>query len=101
MSLLSIEGCPNVPVADARLAEALLRAGLQHLRVEHVLVTSHEQAQALGFRGSPTVLIDGVDPFAGDAPAAFGLTCRVYRTGSGLNGAPSVEALTAALRGRN
>ena len=60
-------------------------------------VETDEQAQQLSFRGSPTVLVNGQDPFA-DASAPVGLACRVYRTDGGLAGAPSVEELTAALR---
>jgi len=49
------------------------------------------------FHGSPTVLIDGVDPFA-DWNAPIGVACRVYATPAGLDGAPSVEQLCAILR---
>jgi hypothetical protein len=47
--------------------------------------------------GSPTLLINGVDPFAapGQAP---GLACRLYRDVAGrAAGAPTVEALRRAL----
>jgi hypothetical protein len=53
-----------------------------------------------GNRGSPTVLIDGEDPFA-DPDAPVGLACRVYPTADELAGAPSVAQLTAALRARS
>ncbi len=88
--------CPNWQLADARLRQALARAGRDDARIEHHQVTSPEQAEASGFRGSPTVLIDGRDPFADpDAPA--GLSCRAYRTEAGLAGAPTVEQLLAML----
>jgi hypothetical protein len=47
--------------------------------------------------GSPTLLIDGVDPFAGpDQPPS--LSCRLYRDEAGrAGGAPSVQALRQAL----
>ena len=48
-------------------------------------------------RGSPTLLIDGRDPFAvpGAGPA---LACRLYETEDGrLYGAPTVAALRRAL----
>ena len=66
------------------------------MRVEHRQVTTPEQAQSTGFRGSPTVLVDGRDPFA-DPDAPVGLSCRVYRTDAGLAGAPTVEQLFAVL----
>ena len=59
-------------------------------------VTSVEQAEALGFRGSPTILIDGTDPFA-DPASPLGLACRVYRTACGAQPAPTVEQLPAVL----
>ena len=47
--------------------------------------------------GSPTILLDGVDPFAA-AGAAPTVSCRIYRGPDGAaDGAPSVQDLTAAL----
>ena len=60
------------------------------------MADEREAAQA-GMCGSPTLLIDGVDPFAapGQAP---GLACRLYRDAAGRPaGAPTVEALRRAL----
>ena len=96
VTLLYSEDCPNWRIADERLREALARAGRDDVRVEHHQVNTLQQAEAAGFRGSPTVLIDGRDPFADpDAPA--GLSCRVFRTEAGLAGAPTVEQLLAVL----
>lgn len=45
--------------------------------------------------GSPTVLINGADPFA-VAGAAPSVSCRLYRDADArTDGAPSVEALRA------
>jgi hypothetical protein len=47
--------------------------------------------------GSPTLLVDGADPFAapGQVPS---LSCRLYRDESGrAEGAPSVDALRRAI----
>lgn len=48
-------------------------------------------------RGSPTLLVDWVDPFA--APRApVSLSCRIYRDPDGrASGAPSVAALGRVL----
>lgn len=93
VELLYFDDCPNWKTADEHL-RAL--AGRQDLRVEHRLVTTPEEAEAVGFRGSPTVLIDGRDPFAtGDEP--FGLACRVYQTPDGPAGSPTLEQLEAVL----
>jgi hypothetical protein len=59
-------------------------------------VDSSEQAERLEFRGSPTVLVDGRDPFAeGDEPV--GLSCWVYPTADGYRGAPTRAQLREAL----
>lgn len=93
LELLYFDDCPNWKIAAERLDEAAASRGLA---VERRLVTTPEEAVAARFRGSPTILIDGQDPFAaGDEP--FGLACRVYRTPDGPAGAPTGEQLEAAL----
>ena len=96
VTVLYFDDCPNWRAADERVREALTRAGRDDVRVEHRLVATAEEAEAVSFRGSPTVLINGHDPFA-DPDAAAGLSCRVYRTQAGLAGAPTVEQLLAVL----
>lgn len=58
-------------------------------------VAGHEDAIVHRFRGSPTVLIDGVDPFGDEAP--LGLACRVYRTADGQTGSPTLHQLRDAI----
>jgi len=87
-----LEGCPNVSVVTERLAAA----GVDPAVVRFVEVVSQADAEAIGFRGSPTVLVDGEDRFA-EASAPAGFACRVYRTDSGFEGSPSVEQLQAVL----
>ena len=49
--------------------------------------------------GSPTILVDGVDPF-GAPGAAASLSCRLYRNSEGhADGAPSVGQLRQAIHG--
>lgn len=104
VQLLYFDGCPNWQVAEDRLHEALhvldnaaLDAG--GVEVERVLVSTPELAQAWNFHGSPSILVDGVDPFA-EPGAGVGLTCRLYRTPSGPGGAPTVSQLVAVLADR-
>jgi hypothetical protein len=64
-------------------------------------VETPEEAQRLKFIGSPTIRIDGADPFAnGDEP--FALACRIYDTPAGRAGSPSaaqmLEVVNAAVR---
>ncbi|WP_116452083.1 thioredoxin family protein [Blastococcus litoris] len=97
VTLLYFDGCTTWQVADQRLQEALARAGRDDVRVQRRLVSTPEQAEAARFRGSPTVLVDGRDPFANPA-APVGLSCRVYRTADGLAGSPTVDQLLAVLQ---
>src|SRR3546814_4596075 len=91
LELLYCDDCPNWKIAAQRLNAVATRRGLL---VERRLVATAEQADAARFRGSPTILVDGRDPFAsGDEP--FGLACRVYQTPAGPAGSPTVEQLEA------
>lgn len=93
--LLYFDGCPNWQETDDRLRQALELEGLD-LTPAHVKVETPEDAERLSFRGSPTVLVNGEDPFA-DASAPVGLSCRVFQTPEGLRGAPTVEQLRSVL----
>src|SRR5215472_10051604 len=66
IEVLTVPGCPNGPLVEQRLAEAL--AGRPDVTVERRVAGTAEQAEEYGMRGSPTVLINGRDPFA--APGA-------------------------------
>lgn len=93
--LLYFDGCPNWLEAAQRLHQALRQAGVTGT-VERINVSSPEDAERLSFRGSPTVLVGGLDPFA-DPSAPVGLSCRVYQTPEGLRGSPTVEQLVQVL----
>ncbi|MGB6456845.1 MAG: thioredoxin family protein [Streptosporangiaceae bacterium] len=95
LTVLAISGCPNAPVLEQRLAG--LVAGRPGVHISRHVVGSGEDAARLGMHGSPTLLIDGIDPFP--APAAGpALACRLYPSDEGrLEGAPAVSALRQAL----
>ena len=95
VTLLYFSGCPNWPTADANLRAAIEETGAD-VTVDRQRVDTAEDAERLGFLGSPTVLFDGRDPFA-EPGAVPSLSCRVYRTDAGLAGAPTVAQLRAAL----
>lgn len=91
IELLYFDACPNWKTADRRLRQLSSARGLV---VEHRVVSTPEAAEAVQFRGSPTILIDGQDPFAaGTEPV--GLACRVYQTPEGPAGSPTLEQLEA------
>lgn len=93
VTLQYFEGCPNWETTDRQLRLLASELGFELHRRK---VDSPELAERLGFRGSPTVLVDGRDPFAtGDEPV--GLACRVYLTDDGLVGAPTEPQLRDVL----
>jgi hypothetical protein len=91
LTLLTVPDCPNAAAFEERLAAAL--AGRPGAVVRRREVADELEAAEAGMCGSPTLLINGVDPFA-----APGLACRLYRDVTGrAAGAPPVEALRRAL----
>jgi hypothetical protein len=94
--LLYFDGCPHWAVAEQRLRSASSSLGRGGETIRHVLVETSEDAEGLGFIGSPTILVDGHDPFAsGDERPA--LACRVFSTAEGRAGSPTVEQLVEVL----
>jgi hypothetical protein len=90
------DGCPNWRQAEKELNAAIDLVGLD-ADIRYQKVESQSEAERLTFRGSPTILVFGHDPFA-DPDAPVGLSCRVYRTGEKPSGSPGVEALQEILR---
>ena len=95
LQILSVSDCPNVAALQQRLAAVV--AGREDIAVTTEVIDTFEQAVARGMNGSPTLLIDGVDPFAeqGQTPS---VSCRLYRDVTGHpTGAPTVTQLRTAL----
>ncbi len=102
IALLYFDGCPSWRLADQRLRA--VTAGRPDITLTHHRVETAAEADRVGFRGSPSILIDGIDPFASadtDADVgvrvAVGLSCRLYETPDGPAGAPSLDQLRAAI----
>ncbi len=94
ITLLYFEDCPNWTIAEERLA--VIAAERPDVTVVCHLVETPQEAERLGFLGSPSIQVDRVDLFA-QPGAQVGLTCRRYPTPRGLEGAPTLEQLRAAL----
>lgn len=95
-----IDDCPNWQLLTVELGQ--LAAESDNIVVRTERVASDQEARDLEFRGSPTVLIDGVDPFLGkDTPTPAddhgALVCRLYRTPEGTAGRPTTAMLRQAL----
>jgi len=95
LTVLATPGCPNALMLEQRLAEVL--ADRPAVTMTRRVITSAVQAARWGMHGSPTLLINGLDPFAvpGTNP---GMACRLYPAGDGrLAGAPTVAELRRVL----
>ena len=91
LMVLAVPDCPNAPVMRERLAAVL--HGREDVSVSHELITDEGEAVRWGMHGSPTLLVDGADPFAepGERPS---MSCRLYRGNDGrVSGAPSAAQL--------
>jgi hypothetical protein len=93
VELVHLDDCPLWLGAAARLRQAMGRAGVDPAGLRDRSIAT-EDAPA-DFPGSPTILIEGRDPFAGAMPG--GLACRRYPTEHGLDFAPSVAQLIEVL----
>ena len=90
------DGCPGWELARERVIEAASAIEVE-LALSLRRVEGDEDAQRIGFRGSPSILAEGRDLFP-DQPGPIGMCCRVYFLGGTASPAPSVEQLVEALR---
>lgn len=81
------EGCPNHAKMQKNLYEAI--KGLEDkIELKKVLVEDEETAKQVGFRGSPTLLINGEDIEGVPVPNEPSLACRFY-----IGGVPSSDKI--------
>ncbi|GAB2656504.1 alkylmercury lyase family protein [Kribbella swartbergensis] len=94
LEVLHVPDCPNLgPMLD-RLGQ------VTDLPVSTRVIDSDADAARFGMAGSPTLLIDGRDPFSA-MEGGWSVSCRLYRDEAGrIVSAPSVEQLRAAIAGR-
>lgn len=77
VELRVVADCANAAAAAALLRECLDAAGSAATEVEVVLVATQQDADRLGFAGSPTFAVDGRDLFALPTDHV-GVCCRLY-----------------------
>ena len=97
IEVVAVTDCPHRSAAVARVYEALQITGRADVVVIEREVGDAAAALAMGMRGSPTILVDGRDPFAHDGGEPS-VSCRLYRSADGVAGAPSVAELVEVLR---
>ncbi|MEM7326177.1 MAG: thioredoxin family protein [Actinomycetota bacterium] len=95
VQLLYFDDCPSWRETAAHL-EALANE-FPDLTLLKVVVDTPDLAERYRFRGSPTVLVDGVDPFADD-DEPVGLSCRIYQTPAGPAGSPTLDQVRTVLQ---
>jgi hypothetical protein len=92
LEVLHVPDCPNLPPMLQRLAE------VTDLPVTTRVIDTDADAARFGMAGSPTLLIDWVDPFTTPGDCECGVSCRLYRDQNGrIIAAPSAEQLRDAL----
>jgi hypothetical protein len=89
---MHVRDCPNLPPMLDRIAR------VTDLPVITRVVESDAEAATFGMAGSPTLLIDGVDPFAASDVHDRGISCRLYRDQEDrIVAVPTVEQLRDAI----
>ncbi|MFJ1617801.1 hypothetical protein ACIODT_35840 [Streptomyces sp. NPDC088251] len=96
IEILVVPDCPNEKPAAEQLRRALDGLGLTDTMFTTRIIADQAEAERIGSTGSPTVLINGRDPFLESGRPA-GLTCRVYRTAGRPTGLPGADQLREAL----
>lgn len=81
------EGCPNSGEMIIRVKSAIKEFN-NRVDYREILVETQEKAERVKFRGSPTVLINGIDLENMPEPIEANLACRYYK-----NGLPSIEEI--------
>src|SRR5258708_38975005 len=101
IEILYFDGCPNHKPAVERVWQ-LLREEDVSAEVLEVNVSDASIAQRVGFLGSPSVRVNGLDvePEA-RAPREYGMMCRTYSVDGRREGLPSRESLRQAIREAN
>jgi phosphopantothenate synthetase len=86
------EGCPNHQPAVERVKSVMKEQGIA-AKVAQVEIADGEAAKAVGFLGSPTIRVNGldIDPASRSATGAA-FACRCY-----AGGLPSEDMIRAAL----
>jgi len=97
VEILSFAGCPNHLGAIELVERVSGEVGLDS-EIRLLDVPDQEAAQRLRFLGSPTVRIGGrdIDPHA-EERSDYGLSCRVFRTETGIAGQPDERWVREAL----
>jgi hypothetical protein len=94
IEILYIEGCPNLP-ATVEAVKNALRQVERNCPITETKVGDQGMALHVGFLGSPTIRVDGLDiePSA-RLRTTYGMMCRTYE---GSGGVPSEQLIRRAI----
>jgi hypothetical protein len=97
IEVLYFDGCPNHKPAVERVRQVLAEEGLS-AEVLEVNVNESSIAQKVGFLGSPSIRVNGLDVEpAARSERACGMRCRTYSVNGRIEGLPSREMLRHAM----
>ena len=71
------DGCPHWQLADKRVRNVIEGMSNDEVSLEYQLIDTLEKADRVGFLGSPTILVDGVDVMRPEDGAPTGDACRL------------------------
>jgi hypothetical protein len=96
--VLAVPDCPSALALDERLASVL--EDRPDVVVTRQIISDAGEAARWGMHGSPTILVNGSDPFVA-AGQETSMSCRLYRDDDGKIGrVPSLAQLRQALSER-
>ncbi len=97
VEVLTFAGCPHAESALELVMRVVRELGVAE-DVRRIDILDLETAAAHRFLGSPTIRVNGRDVEPGTHDRTdFALSCRMYRTDSGLSGQPDERWLRDAL----
>jgi hypothetical protein len=96
VEILVVPGCAHEAVAVQRVRTAMIDLGLSTKGLRVTVIASENEAAEGSFTGSPTFMVNGIDPFA-EPGRRIGMSCRIYHHDGQLSGVPELSALHAAL----
>jgi hypothetical protein len=101
IEVLYFDGCPNHKPALERVRQVLAEEDLS-AEVFEVKVSEPSIARKIGFLGSPSIRVNGLDvePEA-RTERAYGMMCRTYPVNGRREGLPSRDMLRQAMREKN
>ena len=95
IELLYFESCPLYKRALENLQAALAENHID-TEVELINVDSPDKTETLGFYGSPSIRIDGVDLEENDADYTY--ACRMYTINGKTTGVPTKEYISERMK---